>query len=78
MTKPRFRAWLTGCRIVCGSMIKDGSLSLASCLGRPMTRNSVFDGFSDNRLADIHVETLEKICWRFFIEASKLCGVKEI
>ena len=78
MRKPRFRAWLTGCSIVFKSMVKDGFLSLASCLGRPMTRNLVLDGFSDNRLADIQVETFEKICWRLFNDASKLCGEKDM
>ena len=47
-----------------GSIAKDGLLSFDSCCGRPMTRNSVFDGLSDSKLADIQVEIIEKTDWR--------------
>ena len=40
--------------------MRDGCVSLASCCGRPIARNSVFDGLSDSKLADIQVETFKK------------------
>ena len=43
-----------------------------------MTRNSVLDGFSERRLADIQVETFEKTDWSWLTDALKLCGEKEI
>ena len=78
MRKPRLRACVAGVTTVFGSMTSCGLLILASCLGRPMTRNSVLDGFSERRLADIQVETFEKTDWSWLTDALKLCGEKEI
>ena len=39
-----------------------------------MTRNSVLDGLSDRRLADIQIETLEKTDCSWLTEELKLCG----
>ena len=42
-----------------------------------MTRNSVLDGVSDRRLADIQVEALEKTDLSWLTEELKLSGEKE-
>ena len=73
MRKPRLRAWEAGARTVFGSMTSCGLLIFASCWGRPMTRNSVLDGLSDRRLAD-----LEKTDWSWLTEVMNLIREKEM
>jgi hypothetical protein len=36
-----------------------GLLSLESCCGRPMIRNSVLEGLRERKLDDIQLETLD-------------------
>jgi hypothetical protein len=38
-------------------MEREGFSILESCLGRPISKNSVLEGFSMRRFADIHEET---------------------
>jgi hypothetical protein len=59
-------------------MTRTGLLIFESCCGRPMTRNSVLDGFSDRRLADIQDEALEKTDWSWLTEELKFKGEKEM
>jgi hypothetical protein len=40
-------------------MEREGFSILESCLGRPMSKNSVLEGLSMRRFADIHEETSE-------------------
>ena len=54
---PRFRADETGDKVTVGVMEREGFSILESCLGRPISKNSVFEGFSIRRFADIHKET---------------------
>ena len=59
-------------------MTRAGLLIFESCCGRQMTRNSVLDGLSDRRLADIQDETQEKTDWRWLTEELKFNGEKEM
>ena len=54
--KPRFRAEGEGRMIVAGVGEREGLEILASCLGRPIRRKSVFEGLRVRRLADIQSE----------------------
>ena len=54
--KPRLRTEAEGRMVVPEVTDKEGLLILDSCLGRPMTRNSVLEGLSVSKLADIHSE----------------------
>ena len=56
---PRFLAVFVGCMDVCELIVRVGLSSLESCVELPKTRNSVLDGLSDRRLADIQDETWE-------------------
>jgi hypothetical protein len=44
--------------VTVGVMEREGFSSLESCLGRPISKNSVLEGLSIRRFADIHEETL--------------------
>ena len=54
--KPRLRADAEGRMEVPGLGEREGFTILASCLGRPKSRNSVLDGFRVRKLADIQSE----------------------
>ncbi len=56
---PRFLAVFVGRMEVCECIARAGLSSLESCVELPKMRNSVFDGLSDKRLADIQDETWE-------------------
>ena len=56
---PRFRAESTGERITLFGRRIVGELSLESCCGRPMMRNSVLEGLRVRKFADIQFETFE-------------------
>jgi hypothetical protein len=54
--KPRFLADGEGRMVVAGVDDREGLVILASCLGRPMRRNSVLEGLRVRRFADIQSE----------------------
>jgi len=54
---PRLPADETGDKTTVGVIEIEGFSILDSCLGRPTSKNSVFEGFSIRRFADIHEET---------------------
>jgi hypothetical protein len=54
--KPRLRADAEGRMEVPGLGDRVGLTILASCLGRPKTRNSVLEGLRVRKLADIQSE----------------------
>ena len=54
---PRFRADVTGDKVTEGVIEREGFSILESCLGRPISKNSVLEGLSMRRFADIHEET---------------------
>jgi hypothetical protein len=54
---PRFRADETGDKVIVGVIEREGFSILASCLGRPISKTSVFEGLSMRRFADINEET---------------------
>jgi hypothetical protein len=54
--KPRFLADGEGRMVVAGVGDREGLEILASCLGRPMRRNSVLEGLRVRRFADIQSE----------------------
>jgi hypothetical protein len=55
---PRFRADVTRDKVTEGVIEREGFSILESCLGRPINKNSVLEGLSMRRFADIHEETL--------------------
>ena len=46
-----------GDKVTVGVMEREGFSILESCLGRPINKNSVFEGFSIRKFADTHEET---------------------
>jgi hypothetical protein len=54
---PRFRTDETGVSMTVGVIEREGFSILESCLGRPINKNSVLEGLSMRRFADIHEET---------------------
>jgi hypothetical protein len=54
---PRFRADVTGDKVTEGVIEREGFSILESCLGSPISKNSVLEGLSIRRFADIHEET---------------------
>ena len=54
--KPRLRAEVTGLRMVSEEMVRVGFEILESCTGRPISKNSVFDGLRERKLDDIQDE----------------------
>jgi hypothetical protein len=54
---PRFRADKTVDMVTEGIMESEGFSILESCLGRPISKNSVLEGLKMRRFADIHEET---------------------
>ena len=54
---PRFRADETSDKVTVGVMDREGLSILESCLGRPISNNSVLEGLSMRIFADIHEET---------------------
>jgi hypothetical protein len=54
---PRFRADETGDKVTEGVIEREGFSTLESWLGRPVSKNSVLEGLSMRRFADIHEET---------------------
>jgi hypothetical protein len=54
---PRFRAEETGDKVTARVMEREGFSILESCLRRPISKNSVLEGMSMRRFADIHEET---------------------
>jgi len=67
--KPRFRTeWV---------VVSEELLILASCLLRPMSRNSVLEEFSIRRFAVIQEEIRSRALWRRSMLESKSVGRKE-
>ena len=58
--KPRFRAEVEGAISLSGESGRTGFEILESCLGRPINKNSVLEGFRVRRLANIQSEILER------------------
>jgi hypothetical protein len=54
---PRFRADETGDKVTEGVVEREGFSIFESCLGRPISKNSVLEGLSMRKFADIHDET---------------------
>jgi hypothetical protein len=54
---PRFRVDEMGDKVTEGVMEREGFSIFKSCLGKPISKNSVLEGLSMRRLADIHEET---------------------
>ena len=50
---PRLRAACVGVIVTLEGIRREASEILASCLGRPISKNSVFDWLSERRFADI-------------------------
>ena len=60
-TKPRFLADDEAVIVVSGVRVMCEEVSLASCFGQPIMRNSVFDEFRASRFAAIQFETAAKV-----------------
>jgi hypothetical protein len=54
---PRFRADVTGGKVIEGVTEREGFSILESCLGRPICKNSVSEGLNMRRFEGIHEET---------------------
>jgi hypothetical protein len=76
--KPKLRAKGTGVRKVLGEMKRFGFWILVSCVGRPISRNSVFDGLRERKLDDIQVEMSDIVFCRSSILCAKLLAEKEM
>jgi len=77
-TKPRFLADDEAVIVVSGVRAMCEEVSLASCFGQPMMRNSVFDEFRASRFAAIQFETAAKVDLSDFSAAEKRLGLKEM
>jgi hypothetical protein len=61
--------------------LSNGSIGftiLASCLGRPNVRNSVFDGFNERKFAAVQEETSARVVCSDDRELSKCSGEVEL
>ena len=62
-TIPKFRAEVTGVMLVSEFRTSVGLLSLDSCCGVPITKNSVLLGLRDSKLDDIQDDTWAMTDW---------------
>jgi len=76
--KPRLRAEVTGLRMVSEEMVRVGFEILESCTGRPISKNSVFDGLRERKLDDIQDEISVMVSCRHWILCVKLLAEKEM
>ena len=60
--KPRLRAEVRGLRVVCGEMKRIGLLSFDNCAGRPINKNSVFEGLSERAKDRTLKDSLSILC----------------
>ena len=76
--KPRLRAEETGLRMVSEERVRVGFEILESCTGRPISKNSVFDGLRERKFDDIQDEILVMVSCRHWILCVKLLAEKEM
>ena len=67
----RLQAESTGERMTSIGTWIVGWFSFSSCFGRPMTRNSVFEGLRERQLDDIHFKTIDTVSSRWAILCEK-------
>jgi len=75
---PRLRAESDGLIVTLESMWRVASETLESCLGRPISKNSVLDWLSERRLVDIQVETESMVVSRWETFCEKYGAEKEM
>jgi hypothetical protein len=75
---PRFLADSAGVIDELSGRIRFGIGSLESWVGRPMRRNSVFDGLRVRKLEAIHCDIAANVTWRLPRAALDACGEKEM